>query len=289
VLVHRTEINKLNSGYSIKLYQLLRGILNRKKKFGVVYCTETISLTELHFLLNTNELDCYKEFKYFNKNVLKKSVKDIVNNTSIVIEMMPIRTRPKDAPRRCTTHIKFSFHDKLILNKKNTSTKYIPSEIELQELTLAEKRAYDILVKYGVFAGIVYCQIIPFIEGSESIGFEDFFVQGTINYFETYSKNKDVPEKKIATFVSWWTKHKYFSIGQDAWSVVNENVVKTKKQMQTQEPKRFKKRMFAKDMSVKEYQEAEVAASSPLRRCSCSNYGFCKPKSLLGYASRPTI
>jgi len=28
VLVHRTEINKLNSGYSIKLYQVLRGIIN---------------------------------------------------------------------------------------------------------------------------------------------------------------------------------------------------------------------------------------------------------------------
>ena len=70
VLVHRTEINKLNSGYSIRLYQLLRGIINRKKKFGVTYCTETLALTDLHFLLNTQDSESYKEFKYFNKNIL---------------------------------------------------------------------------------------------------------------------------------------------------------------------------------------------------------------------------
>jgi len=259
VLVHRTEINKLNSGYSIKLYQVLRGIINRKKKFGVVFCTETLSLTNLHFLLNTQDSESYKEFKYFNKNVLKKSVKDIIGNTSIELEIAPIRTKPKDAARRCTTHIKFTFHDKLLLEKKDTSKQFAPTAADLEELTLAEKNAYDILVKFGVVPGIVFCQIIPFIEGSESIGFEDFFVQGTVNYFEKYSKNQDTPAMMVATFVNWWTKHKYFSIGNDAWSVVNEKVVQTKKTMQENNPKRFKKRMSAKDMTAKEYQDTEVS------------------------------
>ena len=178
VLVHRTEINKLNSGYSIRLYQLLRGIINRKKKFGVTYCTETLALTDLHFLLNTQDSESYKEFKYFNKNILKKSVKDIVNNTSIELEITPIRTKPEGAARRCTTHIKFAFHDKLLLKKKDTSKQFVPTTEDIQELTLAEKNAYDILVKFGVVEGIAFSQIIPFIEGSESIGFEDFFVQG---------------------------------------------------------------------------------------------------------------
>lgn len=261
VLVHRTEINKLSSGYSIKLYQLLRGIINRKKKFGVVYCTETLSLTNLHFLLNTQDQESYKEFKYFNKNVLKKSVKDIVNNTSIELDIASIRTKPKDAARRCTTHIKFTFHDKLLLKKKNPSKQFAPTATDLEELTLAEKNAYDILVKFGVVPGIAFCQIIPFIEGSESIGFEDFFVQGTVNYFEKYSKNQDTPAMKVATFVNWWTKHKYFSIGNDAWSVVNEKVVQTKKTMQEKDYKRFKKRMYAKDMTAKEYQDAESSSN----------------------------
>ena len=264
VLVHRTEINKLNSGYSIRLYQLLRGIINRKKKFGVIYCTETLSLTELHFLLNTHELDCYKEFKYFNKNVLKKSVKAIVEHTSINLELESVRTKPEGAARRCTTHIKFLFHDKLLLKKKDSSKQFVPMDTDLEKLTLAEKNAYDILVKYGVVPGIAFCQIIPFIEGSESIGFEDFFVQGTVNYFEKYSKNQDTPEMKVATFVNWWSKHKYFSIGHDAWSVVNESVVQTKKRMQEKEPERFKKRMFAKDMTAKEYQDTELTANGVL-------------------------
>jgi len=264
VLVHRTEINKLSSGYSIRLYQVLRGIINRKKKFGVTYCTETLSLTDLHFLLNTQDSESYKEFKYFNKNILKKSVKDIVNNTSIELEITPIRTKPEGAPRRCTTHIKFTFHDKLVLQKKGASKQFVPTAEDIEELTLAEKNAYEILVKFGVVEGIAFSQIIPFIEGSESIGFEDFFVQGTINYFEKYSKNQDNPTMKVATFVNWWTKHKYFSIGQDAWSVVNEKVVQTKKQMQDKEPGRFKKRMFAKDMTAKEYQESEVSGSGVL-------------------------
>jgi len=145
----------------------------------------------------------------------------------------------------------------LFLEKKDTSKQFAPTAADLEELTLAEKSAYDILVKFGVVPGIAFCQIIPFIEGSESIGFEDFFVQGTVNYFEKYSKNQDTPAMKVATFVNWWTKHKYFSIGNDAWSVVNEKVVQTKKKIQENNPKRFKKRMSAKDMTVKEYQDTE--------------------------------
>lgn len=259
VLVYRTEINKLGSGYSIRFYQMLRGIINRKKKFGLIHCTETISLEDLHFILNTRELECYKEFKHFNQNVIKKAVKDINKNTSIQLEIQLVRTLPKvkegESRRRKTTHILLLFHDADLIGGTKTGKNFVPTEIDLEHLTFAETIAYNMLVKFGVVEGIAFRQIIPCIEGSESIGFEDYFVQATLNHFTKYSKNQDKEDKKIATYVNWWTKHKYFSIGNDVWSKINEEVIKMKKQLQLNYPAKFNNRVIAKDMSASEFKE----------------------------------
>lgn len=268
VLVYRTEINKLTSGYTIKFYQMLRGVINRKKKFGVIYCKEVLSLEETHFLLNTSELETYKAFKHFNQLILKKIIKDLLKHTSIHLEITPIRTYPPiESPkaegekpkrgRKRVSHLELKFHDTELV--KNASSKigygndYVPSDEDIDQLTFAELRAYEALLDFKVKEGIAFRQIIPSITGSESIGFEDFFIEETINYFKQYSKNQSTEKLAVSTYVSWWTKHKYFDVGTDAWTPINEQVMKRKEELRKTNARAFVNRTIAKDMTAKEF------------------------------------
>ena len=131
---------------------------------------------------------------------------------------------------------------------------YKPSENELAILTRAKLQGYKILVAYGVFEGIAFKQILPKIKGSEFEGFEDFFIEKAIQYFDKKAIQNTTKELKASTFVTWWTKNKVFESGE-VWTDILEKLAKHKKQLQTKSPEVFDNRLIAKTMTNAQFEE----------------------------------
>lgn len=255
VLVYRPEINRLRSAYSIRLFQMLKGYARKKAKYGNKIFRDTYSISHLRFLFSLG--NTYPEFKHFNNLVIKRAVREINANTTIrVIEV----NKRKQNGSRTTSHLEFVFTEqqpneklKINLQAETDLTSYVPDADDLAQLSKAERQAYQKLVDLGVIPGIAYRKILPEIQGSESEGFEDYFIEYCLQHFQERSKHSDDPKKAAATFVNWWTKKKIFDLTSDVWSKVNEQVVNKKKELATQNPVSYNNRLMAKNMTKDEF------------------------------------
>ena len=77
------EIATLSNQYAKKMYMLLKTI---EYKGG-----DTLSLADLHSSLGTTEIKAYKNFKEFNRTVLKPSINDLNESSDIFVEWETIR------------------------------------------------------------------------------------------------------------------------------------------------------------------------------------------------------
>ncbi len=253
VLTYRPEVNRLKSGYSIRLFQMLKGHARKKAKFGAKVFRETYNVENLRFLFNVGS--AYSEFKHFNNLVIKKCIKEINANTTIKILNV---NKMKKGGARTTSHLEFVFteqepNENLLLTDTNSSKGFVPNESDIDKLSFAELQAYEMLVEFGVIKGIAYRKILPEIKGSESEGFEDYFIRFCLDHFKKWSKNQDNPKQAAATFVNWWTKNEIFDVTSDVWTMANEQIVQQKKQLLNKKPDAYQNRMNAKDMTYKEF------------------------------------
>lgn len=253
VLTYRPEVNRLKSGYSIRLFQMLKGHARKKAKFGAKVFRETYSVENLRFLFNVE--NAYSEFKHFNNLVIKKCIKEINANTTIKILNV---NKMKKGGARTTSHLEFVFteqepNENLLVTDTNSSKGFIPNESDIDKLSVAELQAYEMLVEFGVIKGIAYRKILPEIKGSESEGFEDYFIRFCLDHFKKWSKNQDNPKKAAATFVNWWTKNEIFDVTSDVWTMANEQIVQRKKELLNKKPDAYQNRIIAKDMTYKEF------------------------------------
>lgn len=248
VTLYRPELNRLNSSYSIRLFQMLKGIFNKKQKYNKVL-REVYSIEHLRYLLAVEEK--YKDFRFFNRDILKTAIGEINTNTSIIIlEVKKIRGKA-----RRTTHIELLFTDsKQKANARagedmTTYTDYTPSEAEIASLSFAERKAYELLLEFGVKAGIAFKRILPDINGSESVGFEDHFVSNAIAQFRLHAENTTTPAQAAATFVHWWVKMRLFDISTPLWAKINEQVVAERKKLSKSDSRAFDNRLRAREMT----------------------------------------
>lgn len=253
VLTYRPEVNRLKSGYAIRLFQMLKGHARKKAKFGARVFRETYGVDQLRFLFNVG--DAYPEFKHFNNLVIKKCITEINSNTTIRITTV---NKLKKGGSRTTTHLEFVFseqepEDKLYINSDSSSYDYVPSIKDINKLTRAELQAYHMLVTFGVIEGIAYRKILPEIKGSESEGFEDCFVAYSLKHFKEWSKVGSDKEAAAATFVTWWTKNKVFDVTSDVWTKINEQVSAFKKSLNAKASEAFQNRLIAKEMTNEEF------------------------------------
>jgi len=253
VLTYRPEVNRLRSGYSIRLFQMLKGHARKKAKFGANIFRETYSVDNLRFLFNVG--DAYAEFKHFNNLVIKKCMNEINDNTTIKILKV---NKMKKGGSRTTSHLEFVFteqepNENLSFTDANSTKGFVPKEVDVDKLSLAELQAYEMLVEFGVIEGIAYRKILPEIKGSESEGFEDYFIRFCLNHFKKWSNNQGNRKKAAATFVNWWTKNEIFDVTSDVWTKANEQVTAQKKQLLSKNPDAYQNRMVAKEMTYKEF------------------------------------
>jgi len=139
--LYRPELNRLNSSYSIRLFQILKGISNKGKKYRRVH-RKTFGLDELRYMLALG--DKYDSFKVLNDRLLKLVIKEINTNTSIYIVDIAKERRSG----RKVTHIEFIFTD----NKKGSKATIIPNAANV--LT----RCYWIFMFYRVLHSSKSCQ-----------------------------------------------------------------------------------------------------------------------------------
>jgi hypothetical protein len=254
VAVYRPELNRLNKSYSIRLFQILKGLYNKRKKYRSVF-KKVFSVSELRYLLDLG--DKYSSFKIFNDKVLKPALKEINKNTSIYIVSMDTIRRSG----RKISHIEFTFTE----NKQSTGGEvnfdfskfqdYVPSKEDIDTLTFAEFRAYQMLVEFQVKPGIVFKQILPDINGTETQGFEDYFIAAALDFFRSSANNQQTNKIAAGTFVNWWIKLRLFDTTSEVWSKIIERVVEEKKTLKKKDPTAYDNRLTAKEMTHVEFRE----------------------------------
>jgi len=252
VRLYRPELNRLKRSYGIRLFQMLKGIRNKREKYERV-SRERYELEKLRFLFALG--DKYAEFKDFNKRVLKPATLEINEKTSVqILDVKPIRRN------RRIVALEFVFTDQELNGSAIGTTVSGPSKEELETtLTFAQHKAYTTLIKFGVTPGIAFRRILPSVKGGVVNGYEDKFVEFALIYFKTNAK-KPVP----GAFVKWWTGQSVFSPNREkgggAWAEIHEQVVTFKAGLEGEDGERFWNREEAKDLTYRTFKSRFVAA-----------------------------
>lgn len=252
VRLYRPEINRLKGSHSIRIFQMLKGVRNKKAKYEVI-SREVYEVENLKFLLGIAKN--YKKFKDFRRWVIDKSVEEINEKTTVkIIAVNPIREGRK------IKSLQFVFTDQQPTNSILTlplwEGKFMPTPEEVDALPWAKFNAYNKLVEFGVEGGIAYKQIIPTIKGTEIHGYEDHFIDKALDIFRQKARQQDA-----GTFVKWWTAKKVFDSTGDLWAVILEDILKYKKSIQEKDPQAYSNRLMAMNMPksefVKQYRSQE--------------------------------
>ncbi len=258
------EVVPMTNAHAIRMYSIFKSERNRTKPMKENILRIDYTLDELKAVLGISDKYQSDNFKDFRIYVLDK-IRDEINEhcPAMFVEYDYIKIRRKISgvtfsiiERKATTQrlIEPAILPKTVPAPKQDMKAYKPSENELAILTRAKLQGYKILVAYGVFGGIAFKQILPKIKGSEFEGFEDFFIEKAIQYFDKKAIQNTTKELKASTFVTWWTKNKVFETGE-VWVDILEKLAKHKKQLQTKSPEVFDNRLIAKTMTNAQFEE----------------------------------
>jgi len=246
VRLYRPEINRLKGSHAIRIFQMLKGIRNKKSKYEVV-SREIYEVEKLKFLLGI--ANNYKKFKDFRKWVIDKSVKEINRETTVkIIDVIYIKEGRK------IKSLQFVFTDQQPVKAVPTlplwEGEFTPTVGEIDALPWAKFNAYNRLVEFGVEGGIAYKQIIPTIKGTEIRGYEDHFIEKALEIFKQKARQQDA-----GTFVKWWIGKKVFDSTGDLWAVILEDIIRYKKDIQKTHPKAYSNRIVAMNIPKAEFIE----------------------------------
>ena len=258
VNINPLEVVPMRNAHAIRMYSIFKSEKDRLRDIKDVV-TLTYVFDELKALLGIENKYKSGDLKEFRDYVLNKIKDDInTNSPSMSVNYNYLKKQRK------VTGVAFNIADKdskflqALEPKKNPKPKtdittYIPSERELETLSRAKLQAYQSLVKFGIFEGIAYKQILSKIKGSEFDGYEDFFIEQAILYFEKNALQKTTKALKSSTFVTWWTKNKVFESG-DVWADILEKLAKHKKQLMNKSPEIYENRIIARAMTHRQFE-----------------------------------
>jgi hypothetical protein len=252
--INRLEIAPMRSGYSIRMFQIFRAHRDKMAQHENVSRLK-YEVERLKSLLGIS--GSYAEFRDFNKRVLSVVQREINKNTSIKIIDVE---RDRNSKRRIT-HITFIFEDqetdhsptqvleaKVPGSIKKTYGDYLPSVAEVSSLSKAKLDAYHHLVDFGVKEGIAFRQIIGKIKGSESNGFEDWYIQEAIKIFKSKTTLKS-KNAQAGAFVKWYLENKAFEEGS-FFAQIMEKISRRKKRMSAEQREN---RRMAMNMTSEEF------------------------------------
>lgn len=252
--INRLEIAPMKSGFSIRMFQIFRAHRDRMAQHEEVSQLK-YGVENLKNLLGIS--GSYLEFRDFNKRVLKVIIKEVNENSSIFITNLEKHRNSQ----RWITHITFVFKDQKTEHSqtsaiparspdsvKTTYGDYLPSVEEVRKLSKAKLDAYNYLVDFGIKEGIAFRQIILNISGSETEGFEDWYVQEAIKIFKTKTTLKS-QKAQAGAFVKWYLGDKAFESGS-YFAQIMEWMAKRKKRLSAEQ---WQNRKTAKEITAEAF------------------------------------
>jgi len=244
--IHPLDVAPMKSGFAIRMYQVFKAERDRMRRH-TQSSTLVYTLDELKKMLGIEGK--YKVLKDFRRRVLDVVEREVnTHSPGIQVKYEYIKTN------RRVTGVKFLIFDKSKIKARQSNrggaTDYFPSEEELAKLTYAKSKAYEDLVKFGVFEGIAFKQILPNIKGSEVEGFEDYFIKHALAHFRRWARNQPNKAISAATFVSWWTEKEVFSPENDVFGKIIEKIIADKKKL---DEDTYDNRVMAKEMTKQEF------------------------------------
>ena len=247
--VHPLDVAPMKSGFAIRMYQVFKAERDRMRKHTqssvMIY-----KLDELKQMLGIEGK--YKVLKDFRRRVLDVVEREVnTHSPSVQVKYEYIKTN------RRVTGVKFLIFDKSKTKQGarqggGIGSNYAPSEEEIAALTYAQNKAYETLVKFGVYEGIAFKQILPNLKGGDVEGFEDYFIKHALAHFKRWARNQPNKAISAATFVNWWTEQNVFDSENDVFWKLVEKINKDKKKL---DEITFENRMEAKKMTKSEFIE----------------------------------
>jgi len=244
--IHPLDVAPMKSGFAIRMYQVFKAERDRMRRH-TQSSTLVYTLDELKNMLGIAKK--YKVLKDFRRRVLDVVEREVnTHSPSVQVKYEYIKTK------RRVTGVKFLIFDKVKIKKQpsesGAATNYAPSKEELAQLTYAQEKAYTTLVKFGVYEGIAFKQILPNLKGGDVEGYEDYFIKHALAHFKRWARNQPNKAISAATFVTWWSEKNVFDSENDVfWKIVEKINVDKKKLDQIT----FDNRVEAKNMTKKEF------------------------------------
>ncbi len=242
----KEEIIGLKSSFSVRLFQFLkakRGLQRKRKEMSV----ERLSIERIRFMFDLG--DKYSDFRNLRKRVIDRAIDDINQVTSIDVTFKTIKKG------NTVQWIEFTFSD----SKEKIEEPNL--EDNISKLTFSQLRAYKMLVTYNVDENISFSAVTR-LKNSEIEGFEDWYFNEVIGMLEKRTKYKKSTNKG-GLFVDWFVKKKYYNDGS-MFSIIQENIVKRKKELRVNDKITWANRMTAKELTKAEFFDFYKNQNKPL-------------------------
>lgn len=245
---HKTK--RLKNGHAIRFLIAAKAKRDMARKYESI---SSLKYTLDDFRVFLGIPGKYPDFRNFRRAVINR-IRDEINKNCDFLEVVDIKYDPeKGKPKK---GVEFLIADRDGGNGYQLSflpnQDWQPSPEEVKTLCRSKLYAYQILVEFGVTPGIAFRQMLPQVQGTEFIGFEDWYIEEVIRVF---NKKTRIPKKDVkaraGAFVNWFLGT---SFKEDQFSEILERVHARKKILRNNEPESWDNRMIAKDMTDNEFE-----------------------------------
>ena len=174
--------------------------------------------------------------------------KEINEKTSLSLSYQTIKEG------RFIKQIRFEFWEK---GKARSYPTLPPSKsafkkLNIEDLSFAQLKAFQLLTRYGVKIQLAL-DMIAKVQGSEIIGFQDWYFEEVLKIFESKT-NQTTAAAKTGTLVNWFLKKRIFEQG-DHFAVIMERLQGRKKQLQQKNEVAWANRLVAKEITAEAYRK----------------------------------
>lgn len=231
------EVAKMKSGFSIRIYQMCKSYYYEHIRHGRNVLA--VSIRELKSRLGIS--DKYPDFRNFRRKVLNVAKTEINAKTRLHIEYDFIKKGRNITDLRIVINEQDDLSEeamepKKIKSSKNSTPKKSAASAKLekriQQLTEAQRRAFNTLTEYGVNMSFALDEVLPMIKGSELKGYEDFFVLFMLAFFEKKT-NARTNKEKVKAFMGWINNQRFEE--PNLYAQLMEQVIARKKRLKDNE------------------------------------------------------
>lgn len=223
------EVAQMRSGFSIRIFQMCKAYYYENHQYGRNKLV--VGLGEFKERLGIP--DKYPDFRNFRRKVLDVARDEINEKTSLLIEYEYLRKKRRITTVQIVINERKDFDDMKTLMIPTQEDKKLRNLKEQEaKLSEAKLRAYGILLEYGINKKIALTEFLPIVRGSELNGYEDYFIQAMVTFFEKKT-DRTKQEEKIKALVGWLRNARFTEA--NLFAKLTEQVIFRKKSLNNEE------------------------------------------------------